>query len=176
MLLWVRVSERISVLGLQHEGTEHLQTMRPRSPTRAHTGFTHKGVSSLLPWFGKGIGSTFAKHLKRRDEFDKERVLRSGGLESTFVNEVLKRSDWSVGSSWKWTGSSHINVLELASALQAVKKSAQRGGGRTCLFLDSNVAASVLAKGRSSAKSLSALLRKLLPLEFTWQFIFAPLG
>ena len=55
----------------------------------------------------------------------------------------------------------HINVLELASALQAVKRIAARGGGRAILLLDSNVALQTIAKGRSSAESLASLLRKI---------------
>ena len=78
-------------------------------------------------------------------------------LESIFVNEVMKWQSWRVGSSWKWTGSSHVNVLEMASVLQAIKAAARRSGGRVCLL----VVVRSVAKGRSSSKALVSLLCKI---------------
>lgn len=120
-----------------------------------------KGSSVYCPGLARALAVLFGKHLEAEKQFANKHALRSEGLESPFVNELMKSCEWSVGSSWKWSGRSHINVLEMASALRVVKVAAARGGGRVVLLLDSNVATRAIAKGRSSARALSALLRKI---------------
>jgi len=140
---------------------------KPCTRDHKHTviqGQLTKGSSVYCPGLAKALARLFAVHLDAERLFAERSELRATGLESPFVNELAKRHEWSVGSSWKWTGSSHINVLELASAVQSTKAAARRGGGRTCLLLDSNVAVRALAKGRSSSKALSPLLRKVMAL------------
>ena len=120
-----------------------------------------KGSAVYCPGLAAALAELFAKHLRASYAFHSRNSLRADGHESMFVNELVKTAEWEVSAAWKWTGSSHINVLELASALQAVKRIAARGGGRAILLLDSNVALQTIAKGRSSARSLTNLLRKI---------------
>ena len=120
-----------------------------------------KGSAVYCPGLAKAIAGLFAKHLEVERAYSQKHALRCDGLESAFVNELVKTSSWEVGGVWKWTGSSHINILETSSALRTVKAAALRGGGRTALLLDSNVAVRAIAKGRSSARALGTLLRKI---------------
>ena len=103
----------------------------------------------------------FEKHLKPRKKIFLAQLIDAAGLESVFVTEIVKRSAWEVCSAWSWRGRSRINVLQLQSTFQAIKKAARSGGGRVVLLLDSHVAARVIAKRRSSAKALQPLLRKI---------------
>ena len=59
----------------------------------------------------------------------------------------------------------HINIFELASTLQVVKRIARRGGGRFSVLVDSFVALRALAKGRIASKALAPLLRKIMALS-----------
>ena len=128
-----------------------------------------KGSSVYCPGLAQALAKRFVDHLKAEELFAARNEVKAYGLESPLVNEIVKKYNWKVGSSWKWTGSSHINVLGLASALQSAKASARRGGGRTCLLLDSNVAVRALAKGRSSSKALSPLLRKFMAISIAFR-------
>ena len=154
---------------------------KPCTRDHEHTviqGQLTKGSSVYCPGLAKALADLFARHLEVEKEFTTKNSLRASGLESPLVNEVLKRSSWKTSSSWKWTGNSHINVLELASAFQSIKRSALRGGGRTCLLLDSNVCVRAIAKGRSSSRALTPLLRKIMAVCIAFQIalsiLFAP--
>ena len=59
----------------------------------------------------------------------------------------------------------HINIFELASILQVVKRIARRGGGRFPVLVVSFVALRALAKGRTASKALAPLLRKIMALS-----------
>ena len=127
---------------------------------RIEGGYT-KQSAVYCPGLALALAQLFAKHLRAQTSFFEKHDLRAEGLESVFVNELMNTCKWYVGSVWKWVGPSHINVLEIASALKAIKAAAFRGGGRVCLLLDSNVAVRAIAKGRSSARSLTKLLQKI---------------
>ena len=124
-------------------------------------GSLTKGSAVYCPGLVLALGALFQKHLDHGKALQEKVDLRTDGLESLFVNDVAKNAAWKIGSSWKWTGFSHINILELASAMQVVKKVARLGGGRFALLLDSFVALRALAKGRSASKALAPLLRKI---------------
>ena len=154
---------------------------KPCTRDHKHTviqGQLTKGSAVYCPGLAQALAKLFVDHLALEKVFAKKNDLKAAGLESVLVNELLKRFQWEVSSCWKWTGKSHINVLELASAFQAVRKTALRGGGRTCLLLDSNVAVRAIAKGRSSSKALSSLLRKMMAVSVAFgvvlSVLFAP--
>ena len=144
---------------------------RPCTRNHKHVrieGALTKGSAVYCPGLAQAMGELFEKHLRCLGKFTAKHAVQVEGLESPFVNELLRKAQWSEVSSWKWTGSSHINVLELSAAMQALKKAAMRGGGRVSLILDSNVALRVIAKGRSSAKSLMPLLRKIMAISLAF--------
>ena len=69
---------------------------------------------------------------------------------------------WSIGHGFPWRQEAHINELEVGAAVNAVKwraRTTSRFGTRYLHLLDSQVAASVLAKGRSSARRLWGWMR-----------------
>ena len=106
------------------------------------------------------LARTFAKHVLWRKEAD-EATGGKQGLEDVLTNEVLLSSNWEVYASWKWKGSSHINILETAAALRAYEAEALKGGDlRFVSMIDSHVALCALTRGRSASGALRHLLKR----------------
>ena len=75
-----------------------------------------------------------------------------------------RRWKWTVGSSYAWRKSEHINVLELRAVLNALEWRSRSKRFRSKRFLhlsDSQVCLSVLTKGRSSSRKLNRILRRI---------------
>ena len=107
------------------------------------------------------IAEVFKKHILAIAHQDFSHDLKTQGLEDILTNEVLLCSEWRTLSSWKWRGSSHINILETAAAMRAHEEEALRGGDiRFVSLIDSHVALSVLARGRSSSDALRFLMKR----------------
>ena len=87
--------------------------------------------------------------------------LKKPGIESVAVNDVLSAGGWAVDMVLPWKGDSHINVLELATVVALHRQLAlSHADCRITVLVDSQVAKSAAAKGRSSSRSLSfALMR-----------------
>lgn len=84
------------------------------------------------------------------------------GLESPLVNDVLVSAPWKLRSSWRWKGSSHINIYEAATFGRLLKDLAGSSPStRFSAALDSNVALSAICKGRSAALGLRPTLRRI---------------
>ena len=85
------------------------------------------------------------------------------GIESIAVNDVLVAGKWRVDTVLPWRGNSHINVLELATVVALHRQLAiSHADHRVTIFVDSQVAKSAAAKGRSSSRSLGfALMRSM---------------
>ena len=132
-----------------------------------------KGSAVYCKGLAVALANLFHVHLQIEENFLQKHEIAAEGLESVFVNEVMKRQAWKVGSAWRWTGKSHINVLEMASVFQAIKTAARRGGGRVCLLVDSNVVVRSVAKGRSSSKALASLLRKIMAVSLAFGIFIA---
>ncbi|CAK9023992.1 unnamed protein product, partial [Durusdinium trenchii] len=123
-------------------------------------GALTKGSAVYCPALAASLAKLFHKHLRAESKALNRVDIKTTGLEGLLTNELAKKACWEVSSSWKWKGNSHINILELASLFQAMKKAARRGGGRFCFLLDSYVALRASSKGRSSSRALAPLLRK----------------
>ena len=83
------------------------------------------------------------------------------GLESAFSNDVMISSHWTVVRDWFWKKPSHINVLELASAVSCLGTVAKKHFSvRFACFLDSAVCRGALAKGRSASHALQPGLKR----------------
>ncbi|CAK0904396.1 unnamed protein product [Prorocentrum cordatum] len=75
---------------------------------------------------------------------------------------------WHVVMSYRWKAKQHINVLELIAYLNYVRKKSRSRCYHSLRFInvfDSQVAAAVVAKGRSSSRRLNRPRRKLMALE-----------
>ena len=144
---------------------------RPCTRDHGHVrieGSLTKGSAVYCPGLVTALGLLFEKHLNHGAAVAARKEIRTEGLESAFANDIAKNACWSVGASWKWSGFSHINILELASILQVLKKVARRCGGRFALLVDSFVALRAVAKGRSASKALSPLLRKIMAISIAF--------
>lgn len=119
-----------------------------------------KGTAVYCLGLARALGALFQAHLKLEEKARLAVDFDEKGLEEPLVDEVVRCEQWQAGSSWKWHGHIHINILELASYLQAFKKAARLGGGRFSVLLDSSVALYSSSKGRSSSRALAPLLRK----------------
>jgi hypothetical protein len=71
------------------------------------------GSAVYCPGLVEALANMSSRHLDARRQILQNQIINVAGLESAFVNEVVKRSVWEVCSAWKWRGKSHINVLEL---------------------------------------------------------------
>ena len=131
-------------------------------------GSLTKGSAVYCPQLAMALAKLFQRHLQAQTMAYARADIQTTGLESPMTNEVVTTAQWETVSVWKWKGSSHINILELASLLQAYKKAAREGGGRFSFLLDSFVALRASMKGRSSSRALAPLLRKLMALSLAY--------
>ena len=151
---------------------------RPCTRDHSHVrikGQLTKGSAVYCPGLARAMALLFSKHLEAQEKFFTKTKVSVDGLESPLVNDLLKKLQWRVSSVWKWTSRSHINVLEMTSAFQALKSAARKGGGRVPLILDSNVSVRAIAKGRSSSRALQPLLRKIMALSLAFGIMAAVL-
>ena len=89
-------------------------------------------------------------------------ALKVDGLENQLINEVTLSSSWEPVACWTFKVPSHINILELISVVRMVEKLVRKGtSARITVIVDSNVVRCAGAKGRSSAKALGKILRRL---------------
>ena len=131
-------------------------------------GSITKGSAVYCPRLAKALADLFDAHLRAGAKASLRTDVKAEGLESPLLNDVVKKYKWHTTSVWRWKGKSHINVLELASYFQAIKKAARKGGGRFCFLLDSYVALRASSKGRSSSRALAPLLRKILAVSLAF--------
>ena len=113
----------------------------------------------------EGLSRAFANFYKQHlDAMTEARIrldLAADGLEDILSNDLLMGLSWKEKSSWKWRGSSHINILELAAYIRMLRHVAEEGGDeRIPFFIDSHVARCCISRGRSSAGSLRRGLQK----------------
>lgn len=114
------------------------------------------------------LGRIFSEHLEFQQKLSMDLDVHSPGLEEPLSCEISRCAQWTVGSSWKWKGKSHINVLERASYFQAFKDAARRGGGRFSFLVDSSVTLFSTSKGRSSSRALAPLVRKIMAIAIAF--------
>ena len=96
------------------------------------------------------------------------------GLESVAVNDVLSGASWEVTSVIPWKGSSHINVLELAVIVALHRQLAVVApDARHTVLVDSQVAKSAAAKGRSTSRALGYALARSAAIQLGFGLFFA---
>ena len=113
-----------------------------------------------------GLAKVLAEVLVSAARAIDERILLSDklevrGFENQLVNEIALTARWSVASSWCFKKESHINILEEAALLRLVTfLGTKMKPLRAVALVDSFVCKGATAKGRSSSRSLSSILRK----------------
>lgn len=114
------------------------------------------------------LARLFKQHLELYAEVKERQHLDIRGLEDVLSDDLCLSGSWSVTSSWRWSSSRHINVLETAAIARLYEKLAEEGGDCRVVFLcDSHVARSIVARGRSSSRSLKYIMRPSL-----WLLVF----
>ena len=113
----------------------------------------------------EGLASTlaifFRDHLRAAEAAMGRLELHCEGLEDQLTNDYCVALPWKQWSSWKWKGSSHVNILEAAATLKLYRDIAAQGGdARFVYFGDSHVARSALTRGRTSSLALRPLLKQ----------------
>eukprot|EP00438_Fugacium_kawagutii_P011937 Skav228683 [mRNA] locus=scaffold111:87828:94995:- [translate_table: standard] len=131
-------------------------------------GAITKGTAVYTPGLVYELGHLFAKHLDFQADLFSKCDVEVNGLEEPLSCELSRCAKWTEGSSWKWTGKSHINILELAAYFQAFKDAAKKGGGRVSFLVDSSVTLFCTSKGRSSSRALAPLLRKIMAIAIAF--------
>ena len=100
------------------------------------------------------------------------------------VPEVAKAWDeprrWTEITRWQWEQEEHINVLEARVGAAAAEHISRRAGAKKCralILTDSQVTLGAMSKGRSSARRLNAMVRRVAAiglshnLKFYWRYI-----
>eukprot|EP00438_Fugacium_kawagutii_P024536 Skav223316 [mRNA] locus=scaffold200:41903:46588:+ [translate_table: standard] len=120
-----------------------------------------KDSATYVHGLAVALAHMYYEHL-RGDRLELEsKSLAGNGLEDLFTNELCLGLHWQVLHAWHWRGSSHINILEVASALRALEEEAHGGGDvRFTSLIDSQVGLCCLQKGRSSSSALRPLLKR----------------
>ena len=120
-----------------------------------------KPSAVYCPGLAVAFADLFQQHILDYDLQQRSEDFDITGLESILANDVSVGLSWRQTASWKWTRSSHINVLEGKAALRLFTRVASDGGDVRLPFLcDSHVARSAIAKGRSPSGALQCLLKK----------------
>ena len=112
--------------------------------------------------------SRLVHHFLRKVEYrgsdirvDTSLIFKPGSIPRTSINP--DKWVWKECRAFRWRRSEHINLLELRAAVH-IQWRARRGrfhSFRTMLLIDNQSILAVIAKGRSSSRSVNHLLRKL---------------
>ena len=109
----------------------------------------------------EALARFYRDHLSAHARTEERLNLQVAGLEDQISNELCLALDWRTSSSWRWKGSSHVNLLETAATLKLYRTIAWDGGDARFTYLgDSHVSRSSLARGRTSSHAMRPLLRQ----------------
>eukprot|EP00438_Fugacium_kawagutii_P005971 Skav202222 [mRNA] locus=scaffold2694:32189:41526:+ [translate_table: standard] len=135
---------------------------RSHAHVQVQGAYTKKSAS-YTPLLARAFAKTLAFAISRFSMLDSSVDLpRVQGLESLLINDLSISLPWEVDAVWDFGRSYHINVLELSVVLRLVSRLArQRVYGRVVVLVDSNVVRCAASKGRSSARSLMKVLRRI---------------
>ena len=113
--------------------------------------------------------SRLVHHFLRKVEYrgsdirvDTSLIFKPGSIPRTSINP--DKWVWKECRAFRWRRSEHINLLELRAAVHSIQWRARRGrfhSFRTMLLIDNQSIFAVIAKGRSSSRSVNHLLRML---------------
>ena len=130
----------------------HSHVLIQGSLTKASATYTEQLAKALSVVVIKGI-------LRMRVETSEFEEGKTGGLENQLVNEISSSSAWTLDSAWSFSGSSHINLLEMSVILRLVHRLIRGNESlRVLALVDSNVVRCAVSKGRSSSRALNKLL------------------
>ena len=119
-----------------------------------------KKSATYVEGVARHFAMAFAKALRRKRLLEEIEAKRTGE-ESLLVNDVLRSKGWSLVRAWFWKKKAHINVYESSVVCSLLKQQlVERPSSRFVVIVDSLVSKGALAKGRSSALTLSPVLKQ----------------
>ena len=119
-----------------------------------------KPSAIYTPGVARHIAGEFKRSLEKQN-FDRRDEGSHVGFESLVVNDLLCTADWVQRRLIRWRRKSHINVLELSTAVSLLEDHGRaQPDSRLVGCLDSKVAIGALAKGRSSSSALQPLCKR----------------
>ena len=119
-----------------------------------------KPSATYTPQLAEHLAVAFVKALAHSRREEREEQIPSG-FQGVLVDDVLRVGGWKEERSWFWKNQSHINVLEVSAVLSALKQQLQKERRiRLNVLIDSMVAKGALAKGRSSARTLCPVMKR----------------
>jgi len=126
------------------------------------TGVKHEMLEIRCPGGHRHVPIAGAYKALRRRKFSAEAEEAGGhGEESLLVNDLLRSKGWSLVRAWFWKRKAHINVYESAVVVSLQKQLLLESPSvRFNVVVDSLVSKGALAKGRSSAVTLSPVLKQ----------------
>ena len=115
-----------------------------------------QGVSET--WVSVGAAKGFAKYSGIGPSVEEQRALLDG------VGEEVGKMDWGHVVASKFRHKAHINVLEAAAGLTAIRRAAkdERRGRKFMVFGDSAAVTAALTKGRCSSFTLLVAVRRIM--------------
>ena len=138
----------------------HRKCDRQHTHIKVQGGYT-KASAVYTDELAAALARCFSRELRRKKARSNYVHLETNGLESTIFNDVLVTSEWAVKDDWKWKKPAHINIHETAAVSRLYKQRAiSSPKTRFSVGIDSNVALSALAKGRSPSFGLRPVLRR----------------
>ncbi len=138
----------------------HRKCDRSHSHVKIEGKYT-KASAVYTDGLAKALAACISKALRRKKAVENYQATKDAGLESTVFNDVLLNSKWEVEEQWSWKKDAHINIHEAAAVLRLLKNQAlSKPRCRFAVGVDSNVALSALAKGRSPSYGLRPVLRR----------------
>ena len=115
------------------------------------------------------LARVFRDHVVARQTAMQRLDVDVSGLEDVVSNDLSTAWNWKVQDSWRWKGSSHINLLEASAIGRAFCKKAKDGGDRRFIYLcDSHVARASCARGRTSSDAMRPILKRIASLSVAY--------
>ena len=115
------------------------------------------------------LARVFRDHVVARQTAMQRLDVDVSGLEDVVSNGLSTAWNWKVQDSWRWKGSSHINLLEASAIGRAFCKKAKDGGDRRFIYLcDSHVARASCARGRTSSDAMRPILKRIASLSVAY--------
>ena len=134
--------------------------------TRKHVkveGALTKASATYVPALADALALDFKDAILAKHRREEEEDIKVDGLENQAVNHMANSLAWEVVVDWAFKNESHINLLEMKSVERLVEYLVKKDldDMRLVSLVDSNVTRCAVAKGRSSSKALSSVLRRI---------------
>ena len=138
----------------------HRKCDRQHSHIKIEWKYT-KASAVYTDQLAQALAACISRGLRQKKAVTAYHQTSDSGLESAVVNDLLLSSEWKVEDEWTWKRPAHINIHESAAVMRLLKAQALRSPrSRFAVGVDSHVALSALAKGRSPSYGLRPVLRR----------------